>query len=332
MKKKKLKKLLKAMTKQLLLVQGGPVVKEEEQSPVLNEWLHVYQTEVLANRTYKDQTLKNHKTLLEHVTRLWGEVPINKIKPSGIYTKLRTEFLPDRSHTARRVLGELRDVFTEAVANSWAEVNPAESVKMPAHKIIRKRLKDEDFLQMLVVSETHNQKWIKVLLLLALVTGQRRADLAKMKYEDVVEYEGEGKFLRVQQQKEAGKGYGARVEIPLCIKSDLVGMTLEDVIEYSKTVGAAGPNLIRKKNGGAVEVSSLSARFGEVLVSVLGENDPGPRARPSLHEVRSLSGRVYNKQGVNVQSLLGHANQKMTDIYLNDRGLSGMEWKRVKLS
>jgi integrase len=43
------------------------------------------------------------------------------------------------------------------------------------------------------------------LLLLALVTGQRRADLAKMRFSDIVVDEAGAQYLRVEQQKEAGK-------------------------------------------------------------------------------------------------------------------------------
>ena len=40
---------------------------------------------------------------------------------------------------------------------------------------------------------------------------------------------------------------------------------------------------------------------------------------------------MYSKQGVDVQSLLGHANAEMTQAYLNDRGLSAKDWKPVRI-
>lgn len=52
---------------------------------------------------------------------------------------------------------------------------------------------------------------------------------------------------------------------------------------------------------------------------------------PSLHEMRSLSERLYRAQGINTMRLLGHANQEMTDKYNDDRGLSAREWKRVQV-
>lgn len=50
---------------------------------------------------------------------------------------------------------------------------------------------------------------------------------------------------------------------------------------------------------------------------------------PSLHEVRSLSARLYKEQGIDIQTLLGHKNSEMTAIYEDDRGLSAKEYKKV---
>jgi len=33
-----------------------------------------------------------------------------------------------------------------------------------------------------------------------------------------------------------------------------------------------------------------------------------------------------------VQTLLGHSELEMTELYLNDRGLSRNEWKRVEVA
>lgn len=52
---------------------------------------------------------------------------------------------------------------------------------------------------------------------------------------------------------------------------------------------------------------------------------------PSLHEVRSLSARMYRTQGVDVQMLLGHKHAEMTAVYEDDRGLSAGVWKRLSV-
>ena len=296
----------------------------------LAQWLDMHDQH-LADRGYKAQTMKNRRANLKHVRQLWGARPIDAIKPHEVATGLKT-FPPARSSTAVRVLSELRDAYTEAIANGWAETNPAAHIKPPRHKVKRARLRWETWHAMRALSQASPQRWVESMLLLALVTGQRRADLAAMRFDHVVTGEDGRPALRIEQQKQAGKGYGARVEIPLSLRMDAIGMTVGDVIEHCRASAKPGPTMLRKAGGGVIEQSSLSARFHEHIVSVLGEKAHQPHEWPSLHEVRSLSARLYRAQGVDVQTLLGHKNAEMTAVYTDDRGLSAHVWKRVSVS
>lgn len=200
--------------------------------------------------------------------------------------------------------------------------------------MLRKRLTLEVWQRMRTLASASNQRWLECLLLLALATGQRRGDLAALGEADIVTDDAGLQYLRVEQRKEGGKGYGARVEIPLALRLDVIGMTVGQVIERCRSCGKPGPTFLRQANGRAIEVSSLSARFLECFRAVMGDADPGPKVRPSLHEVRSLSARCYIEQGMapaTVQTLLGHSDLEMTELYLNDRGLSSRAWKRVAL-
>lgn len=294
----------------------------------IGDWLNVHEG-ILLTRGYKPQTMKNRRSNLAHVRRLWGTVLITDLRPAAVASGLRT-FPKERSSTAVRVLAELRDAYIEAIAHGWAETSPAAHIKAPRHRVMRERLELDVWVQMRELSKCSPQKWVESLLLLALTIGQRRADLAKVRFDDIVDG-----HLRIEQQKEAGKGYGARVEIPLTLRMDCIGMTLADVIEHCRQSGKPGPTLLRQANGRSIETSSLSARFCEHIKAVLGAADPGTHHRPSLHEARSLSARTYVAQGIEprvVQTLLGHSEIEMTDVYLNDRGLSRNVWRRVAVT
>jgi integrase len=299
---------------------AAPVAARHQRT--LGEWLDVHEG-LLNERGYKAQTIKNRRANLAHVRRIWGAKPIAELRPHEVSTALK-QFLPARSSTARRVLAELRDAYTEAIANDWADNNPALHIKMPAHKIKRARLTFATWQGMRTLAQASRQRWLESLLLLAVVTGQRRADLQKMRFDDVVDG-----FLRVEQQKQAGKGYGARVAIPLALRLDAIGMTVGEVIEHCRSSAKPGPTLLRKSGGGSIEESSLSARFHECIHAVAGEKAYGQHEWPSLHEVRSLSARLYHAQGVDVQTLLGHKHAEMTEVYKDDRGLSASLWKQV---
>jgi site-specific recombinase XerD len=323
-------RLLPAGALQLPVAQAAAPVVAPPAAPApaartLGDWLDVHEG-ILLGRNYKPQTIKNRRSNLAHVRRLWGDVSITELRPHAIATALKT-FPKARSSTAGRVLAELRDAYVEAVANGWCESNPARDIKPPKHKVMRERLELDVWMQMRTLAQASPQRWVESMLLLALVIGQRRADLAKVRFDDVVDG-----HLRVEQQKEAGKGYGARVEIPLTLRMECIDMTVGDVIEHCRQSAKPGPTLLRKAGGGAIEMSSLSARFCETIKAVLGPNDPGTHKRPSLHETRSLSARTYVAQGLDprvVQTLLGHSDIEMTELYLHERGLAAHKWKRV---
>lgn len=75
-------------------------------------------------------------------------------------------------------------------------------------------------------------------------------------------------------------------------------------------------------------MSSLSSRFNECFKAV---EEYEQYLSPSLHEVRALAAREFDKAGVNVQTLLGHKHAVMTDLYKDDRGLTAHVYKHVAL-
>jgi integrase len=326
-KKRKLKKRLKKALKQLVASrQQTPVVSTAlaADGPMVSEWLVTYR-KIIGERGYAGQTLKNRRTMLRHIENTWGGMQLRSIKPHEIASKLKL-YSP---HTAGRILGELRDIYSEAVANGAADASPASHVKARPAPGQRQRLTLDTWQSMLTLARAGPQRWVPAMLLLAMATGQRRADLGKMRFNDVVDG-----YLRVEQQKKARKKIGARLAIPLPLRLDATGMTLGDVIEHCKTIGKPGEYMLRQANGRPIELSSLTARFHECIVAVRGEDAYRQFEWPSLHEVRSLSARTYIAEGMapeTVQTLMGHKHAEMTDLYLNDRGLTAAEWKTVSL-
>lgn len=288
----------------------------------IRSWLVTYRT-IIVDRGLKQQTLKNRGACIKFIDEHLGHRPLRAVKPHEITTMLKR----CSPHKAGRVLFELRDVYGEAIANDEADVNPATHVKAPAAPGIRKRLTLETWRSMVDLAKATLPPWVHAMLLLGIATGQRRADLQKMKFSDVVDG-----HLRVEQQKKARKKVGARVAIPLSLRLDATGMTLGDVIEHCRTIGKPGEHMLRQANGRPIEMSSLTARFHEAIVAVCGEDAYKQFEWPSLHEVRSLSARTYISEGMTpevCQKLLGHKHSEMTALYLDDRGLTEAEYKLV---
>ncbi|MCM1513199.1 MAG: tyrosine-type recombinase/integrase, partial [Oxalobacter formigenes] len=126
--------------------------------------------------------------------------------------------------------------------------------------------------------------------------------------------------LFIEQQKT-----GERVALPLKLRLQSVGVSLGQVIRSCRDYAIPGKTLLRKDNGQPLCANYMTARFRNLFVRVLKRADSG--YRPTLHECRSLSERLYREQGINTQILLGHRNQAMTDKYNDDRGLGRQEFR-----
>lgn len=234
---------------------------------------------------------------------------------SGANTRLLKELAAVRHLVGKEL--ELVHMFKEAQYAGAVDpgFNPAEATRKPKAKVTRQRLTLEDWNK---VFNAATASHLRNAMLLAMVTGQRVGDIAKMKFTDV-----KNGMLYVEQ----GKG-GSRVAIPLNIRSEALGMTLGDVIagcrdravsrylvHHARRIGAANV-------GDALPAKALSNSFSAARDRVVIELDEG-KTPPTFHEQRSLSGRLYEKQGINVQALWGHKSKKMSELYLDERNT---EW------
>lgn len=92
-------------------------------------------------------------------------------------------------------------------------------------------------------------------------------------------------------------------------------------LHHSRHIGQAKP-------GAPIREHTLAQFFAEAR-DLSGITWPDDKTPPSLHELRSLSARLYSDQGINAQVLLGHKSADMTAIYRDTRGA---EWTEVKLA
>lgn len=278
----------------------------------------IYQ-QTLSARGLSPKTLANHDVALRQLNAAIGRQVISRVRPHEIATATREMHLR-HPHAAQRLLAEARAVFAEAVALGWSDCNPAAEVRMPVAKIARQRLTLEQWQAMAEHARANMPPWIWRMLILALVTGQRRGDLCRLQFDDVRD-----DHLCLCQEKT-----GTLVRIPLSLRLDVVDLSVGDAIEMCRGYSKGSVYLLRKSTGAQLSPDSLSARFETCREAVFGLHS-GEGQPASLHECRSLAERLYREQGVNTRLLLGHTRQKMTDLYNHDRGLSGGQWKTVTL-
>ncbi|MBU0538529.1 MAG: tyrosine-type recombinase/integrase [Gammaproteobacteria bacterium] len=284
-----------------------------------SSWCQVYD-KIIGARPLGTKTLQNRRKNVAHLVLALGDKSMRSIRPVHVSVAVRDIWQSGTQFTARRVLIEAVDIFNEAILAGVIDTNPAIHIKQMPARIKRQRLTLEQWQAMYWRSVDHNVVWLPKLLLLALATGQRRADLQKLRFDDVWD-----DHLHVIQQKT-----GTRLALPLTLRLDAIEWTLGDVIKSCRNYAPTGKTLLRKPNGKPPGLASLSARFEECFDSVYPEW-PEDGTQPSLHECRSLAERLYRAQGIDTQTLLGHKHQSMTDKYNDDRGLSRNDWKTLVL-
>jgi integrase len=251
-----------------------------------------------------------------------GKKKLRKIRPLHIAKTIRAIWETGQQSRARRILVVARDMFAEAVGAGYLEKNPATFVKPLPYRIRRARLSMRHWRRTQAILAKETVAWRRLFAVLALITGQRRSDLAKMRFDDVW-----GDCLHVEQAKT-----GARIAIPLDLYLRPLRMTLRDVIEQCRQYAPPGETLLRKGNGAALTVYSLTKAFQSAFARAV-KWDRSDRTVPCLAEIRSLAERLYSAQGVDTQTLLGHKHKATTAIYHDDRGLTKEEgrWRKLKV-
>ncbi|MBL5924998.1 tyrosine-type recombinase/integrase [Enterobacter asburiae] len=205
----------------------------------------------------------------------------------------------------------LSDVFREAVVEGRVDANPVTPTRAPKIEVLRERLEYEMFVAVRAGAE-RMPAWFGLAMDLALVTGQRREDVAGMRFSDI-----KNDRLYIEQQKT-----GACLALPLSLTLKEAGLRLGTVIDRCKLVSRCdfliSPGIRKNSEDGSINLDSLTKGFVKArnFSGVIFTDNP-----PSFHEIRSLAGRMYEKDFGKefAQKLLGHKSEKMTEKYLDSR-------------
>lgn len=103
---------------------------------------------------------------------------------------------------------------------------------------------------------------------------------------------------------------GAKIAIPINLRLDCLGLSIKEVLDELKNSHETVCNVLP---------ITLRLHFSKSLPDI--EN------KPTFHEIRSLSARLYEEEkGAEfAKKLLGHKSMAMTDKYLDNRSNSYVE-------
>lgn len=285
-------------------------------SRLFSEWLKEYRA-IIADRDLAASTLRNVGMRISRLDAVFGGKPIAEVATVDVATYLTGLAKEGKAQMSRAMRSLLRDVFMEAMAAGWVASNPVEVTKAAKVKIKRERLTLE--IWQAIYAEA-KQPWLKRAMELAILTGQRRDDIASMLFSDV----SDG-YLHVVQAKT-----GQRLRLSVGIRLEAVGMDLASTIKrcrdrvLSKHLVHHNRQVSRTAPGQPIMLDTLSKVFAEARDRAVAKGTISPSANPpTFHEQRSLAARLHAAEGRDPQTLLGHKSAKMTDIYRDSRGA---EW------
>lgn len=282
---------------------------------------------MLAKRKLADNTRRQYKSLgLRMLALLGAERPVKSITALEVSAGLERVAVDEgKPRLAQALRSFMRDSFRESIVQGWRDDNPVRDTKLSVTVTVkRSRLSLPVFLE--VYERAH--PWLQNAMALALVSGQRREDVANAQFAAF----HDSAWWCVQESEKSRHPH--KIVIPFDLKPAGFHLSLGDVVAQCRRTGAVSRYLVHQTQpvgnspvGSRIWVDTISRNFSSALATVCSSWDG--KAPPTFHEIRSLSERIYSAMGIDTQALLGHNEAATTAIYHNVRG---SEWTTVRAS
>ena len=258
---------------------------------------------------------KSLRSLDKQIKAALGSVPVGLLSVRQVAEFIEAAREEGKERTAQALRSRLIAVCKRGQNLGWLESNPAEVTETRRVEAKRGRLTLEQFKAIHAVAHQVSE-WLPHAMMLALVTGADRSTIAGLTRDCVADG-----LLTYQRSKT-----GAWIAVPLRLRMDAVGVSLADLVAHR--TGVVSRYLVhhvdphgRAPAGSKVHPDRVSHSFTEAR-KLAGIADD---AAPTFHELRSLCARTYKAQGgIDVQALLGHASEKMTEKYVDPRGVEAV--------
>lgn len=307
-------------------------IVKQSTGPTLVDWLKKYAA--LLERRGMAKTTKRqadwHRRALE---AQFGNKTMVELEEPRIWADWLDGFIDAGKHgAASNWKSYVQDVWREACAQGWAKTNPISVLRRVPSGTKRARLTLDGF-RALYAEAAKSDPWLQRAMELAILTGQRREDLAAMQFRKRAEASAwiETGMLYVRQGKT-----GAQIAIPLDLRLEALDLTLSAVVAKCRDV-VLSPWLIhqirhqsRVVPGDPLSLNRLTKGFAKARDSVPRFWPEGIEP-PTFHEMRSLSIRLWTEQsGADfAQSIAGHKDAATTAVY---RDVRGSEWTKIVLA
>ncbi len=297
------------------------VDRMEGRKGTVAEWIPEYR-KILERRQLAPNTIKTNEWKLRQIESGMGSLILERVETKDCADFLQPWIDEDKLRSVASLRSMLDDMFKEAAGKGRVKANPVDALAKIEVTVNRARLSLEHFL--LIHEEASKlEPYAARLLELAIVSAQPRECMVGWEFSD----ERDG-FLWNHRGKT-----GARIKLPSSLTVPQLGWRLDETIKrcrdavLSKFMLHHSRKYTHSLMGGPIFIDTASKAFARARDAT--GLTWGDKASPSLHEVRSLSLRLYrDAYGRDfAQSLAGHKDGSTTDIYTDVRG---SEWIEVK--
>ena len=264
-------------------------VKEDDSTRLFSVVAKRYVREIYPSKSV--QTRKDNDKELANLLKVFGLVPIDAIAPMHI-----REYMDIRGQTAKVRANREKALFSHIFnkAREWGYTslqNPCQGVKGFRETGRSRYITDAEFDKV----KAHAHFTVIDAMDLALLTGQRPADVLKLKRTDI----RDGALWIVQNKT------GARLGVE--ITGELASV-INRINERPRR--AIGAYLVQDENGQPLSQFALRSRF-----------DKARTAAAVDFQFRDIRAKAATDTGdlAHSQSLLGHKNREMTEHYVKAR-------------
>lgn len=267
-------------------LEGDPVAGNDKTFSVIG---HRYLREVLPNLGVHTQ--RDYSQYFELLNKVFGEMPIDAIRPFDIAEYLRVRGAASKVR-ANREKALFSTIFNHARSWGYTDVtNPCIGIKGHKEKSRDRYVSDDEYAAVWECAHPTVQDAMD----LALCTGQRPADVLKIVIGDIVD----GK-LSIEQNKTGKK---LRIEI----EGELANVIGRIMAKPRDKVNCA---LLQDPGGQRLTYAALRSRFDKA------------REKAGVNfQIRDLRAKAATDTNdlAHAQRLLGHKNRTTTEIYTRNR-------------
>lgn len=164
---------------------SADVTPHVSQAPIFTYALQEYIDKHLATKCRPSTQREVSRSLRSNFLQSWAAIPIDQITAFQVSEIIDAKIADDKPSAAIHAHADIKAFFAWCVARKMIKASPADTIPTPAAKGKRKRSLNAHEIQAVWLATEKEVNPIGKLVQLALVTGQRRGEIAGMRWDEL---------------------------------------------------------------------------------------------------------------------------------------------------